>query len=428
MNEGIVIFLGCFAGAVLIVATAGTETGRALAVRAFFGSGSLVRRAWWWLVIRVTWKATCREAGVSKRYTKRKVDRVGVGVESIEKWKDPRLKTVRTSAHAVTLKARTRRGQPLKDLETFGASLAATYDAEVYRVYAPKKRSGSTVLVDLVKRNLIKKPAIASMPDPRAVWRSVRLGRTQAGKPWWFQIYDRHTLVIGAAGSGKGSILWGILGALAPAISVDLVRAHGIDLKGGVELKMGERLLTTKAYDVDAALALLEQLLEIIDDRLEAMAGDVRMFVPTPGSPLHLLIIDELLVLTAFGSNDTKKRVAELLGNILARGRAAGVMVVGFAQVGDKASIPMRDHFTQTIALRLRSPEQTTMVLGEGMRDLAPAHRIARDAQGTAWLIEEDGTVDRVRADFWSDALIRQIAEIYGAEPDAGSALSVVAA
>lgn len=428
MNEGIVIFLGCFAGAVLIVATAGTETGRALAVKSFFGTGSLFRRAWWWLVIRITWKATCREAGVSKRYTKRKIDRAGVGVESIEKWKDPRLKSVRTSAHAVTLKARTRRGQPLRDLETFGASLAATYDAEVFRVYAPKKRSGSTVLVDLVKRNLIKKPATASMPDPRAVWRSVRLGRTQSGCPWSFQIYDRHTLVIGAAGSGKGSILWGILGGLAPAIAVDLVRAHGIDLKGGVELKMGEPLLHTKAYNPEAAVTLLEDLLEITDDRLDAMAGETRMFSPTPGDPLHLLIIDELLVLTAFGTPDLKKRVAELLGNILARGRAAGVMAIGFAQVGDKASIPMRDHFTQTIALRLRSPEQTTMVLGEGMRDLAPAHRIPRDAQGTAWLIEEDGTVDRVRADFWPDFLIRQVAEIYGAEPVGGSGLEVVAA
>lgn len=427
MNEGIVIFLGCFLAAVLIVAIAGTEIGRSLAARVFLGTISLFPQAWWWLVIRITWKATCREAGVSKRYTKRKIDRAGVGVESIEKWKDPRLKSVRTSAHAVTLKARTRRGQPLKDLETFGAALAATYDAEVFRVYAPKKRSGSTVLVDLVKRNLIKKPATASMPDPHALWHSVRLGRTQAGKSWSFQVYDRHTLVIGAAGSGKGSILWGILGALSPAIAVDLVRAHGIDLKGGVELKMGERLLRTKAYNPDAAVALLEELLQITDDRLDSMAGETRMFSPTPGDPLHLLIIDELLVLTAFGTADLKKRVAELLGNILARGRAAGVMVVAFAQVGDKASIPMRDHFTQTIALRLRSPEQTTMVLGEGMRDLAPAHRIARDAQGTAWLIEEDGTVDRVRADFWPDSLIRECADLYGAEVVTDDGLEVAA-
>lgn len=426
MNEPILVVLGIFAGAVLLVAITCTRLGRHLALTTGKTLLTLPRRVWWWLDIRITWRKTCREAGVSKRVTTRKV-RAGVGVESIEKWRDPRLKTVRTSAHAVTLKARTRRGQPLADLEAFGKSLASTYDAEAYRVYSPKKRSGSTVLVDLVKRDLIVNSVTAGMPEPRAEWASVRLGRTQAGKPWVLQIADRHTLCVGASGAGKGSVLWGILGGLAPAISVDLVRCHGIDLKGGVEIEMGKPLLHDTAYNVDAAVTMLEDLLDITERRLAQMAGVVRSFVPTPGDPIHLCVIDELLVITAFGSSEIKKKVAELLGSLLARGRAAGVLVVAFAQVGDKASIPMRDLFTQTIALRLRSPEQTTMVLGDGMRDIAPAHRIRRDCQGTGWLIQEDGTTDRVRADYWTDELIKEVARIYTEGDDSGPALAVVA-
>lgn len=71
--------------------------------------------------------------------------------------------------------------------------------------------------------------------------------------------------------------------------------------------------------------------------------------------------------------------------------------------------------FTQTIALRLRSPEETRMVLGDGTAALAPAHRLSPAAPGSAWVVEEDGTLDRVRADYWLDQLVRHTAATYPA-------------
>lgn len=73
----------------------------------------------------------------------------------------------------------------------------------------------------------------------------------------------------------------------------------------------------------------------------------------------------------------------------------------------------MRGLFTQTVALRLRSREEVTMVLGEGMAELAPAHRIHPDAQGMGYVIAEDGATVRVRADYWPDHLIRTTAARY---------------
>jgi DNA segregation ATPase FtsK/SpoIIIE, S-DNA-T family len=74
----------------------------------------------------------------------------------------------------------------------------------------------------------------------------------------------------------------------------------------------------------------------------------------------------------------------------------------------------MRGLFTQTIALRLRSRDEVTMVLGDGMVDAAPAHRISLDTPGTGYVVAEDGQVTRVRSDFWTDVQIRTTAERYG--------------
>ena len=73
----------------------------------------------------------------------------------------------------------------------------------------------------------------------------------------------------------------------------------------------------------------------------------------------------------------------------------------------------MRGLFTQTIALRLRSIEETIMVLGEGPAVVAPAHRISPVSPGTAWIVDDTGAVDRVRAHYWPDDLIRMTAKTY---------------
>ncbi|MFE6506391.1 FtsK/SpoIIIE domain-containing protein [Nocardioides sp. NPDC057767] len=379
--------------------------------------GMLVRRAWWWLVFRFTWKSLAREAGLSKRRTKR-VKRMGVGEESIEKWRDPRLKRVITSAHSVTLKVRTRRGQALADLEAFAPKLAATYQADSYRVYPAKRRPGSTVMFELVMRDLITKPATAVMPEPRMQTETVLLGRRQNGKPFHLQIEQRHTLVVGASGAGKGSFLWGIVGSLSPAIAVDAVRAYGIDLKGGMELMMGAPLFTKIAAKGEQAVEMLREFVSIADQRTEALQGISRNHKPGPGDPLYLLVIDELASLTAYADPEIKKEAERLLKRLLSIGRAVGVVVCAFVQDPRKEVIDMRGLFTQTIALRVRSAMETNMVLGDGMATQAAAHRILKAAQGTAWIIDEDGSTDRIRADYWPDELIRRLASLYPATPD----------
>ena len=128
-----------------------------------------------------------------------------------------------------------------------------------------------------------------------------------------------------------------------------------------------------------------------------------------------VLLIDELAGLTAYMTDAAlKKQVATSLSRILTKGRAIGIVVAAFMQDPRKEILPMRGLFTQTIALRLRSRDEVAMVLGEGLADTAPAHRINPNEPGTGYVIDEDGSTARVRADYWPDSLIRSIAKEYG--------------
>ena len=176
---------------------------------------------------------------------------------------------------------------------------------------------------------------------------------------------------------------------------------------------MGAGLFSARAYTPDAALDVLRALMRVIDERGAVMAGTTRLHQPTVGDPLHVLVIDELAALTAYADLSIRREAARLLSEILTQGRALGVVVVAFVQDPRMDVVSMRGLFTQTIALRLRSVSETGMVLGDDMTRTAPAHRISPTYPGTAWVVEDTGAADRVRADYWPDPLIRDLSARY---------------
>jgi len=118
-------------------------------------------------------------------------------------------------------------------------------------------------------------------------------------------------------------------------------------------------------------------------------------------------------VLTSYGPPETVKESSRLLSEILTQGRALGVVVLAAVQDPRKEIVGMRNLFTQTLALRLNSATETRMVLGDETTRVAPAHRILRSHQGTGWIQDEEGSFDKVRADYWPDKTIREVARRY---------------
>lgn len=326
----------------------------------------------------------------------------------------PRLRRVRTRGHLLELTIRARAGQTVEDVDEAAPRLASTLAAVSYRTRPISGgASGCTTVVELVMADALTTQATAVEPEPRAACDRVRLGRAQGGDDWFLTVRGRHTLVAGCSGAGKGSVLWGICCGLAPAVRADVVRLWGIDLKRGVELAMGSGLFSAHAYTPADALDVLRSLMGVIDERGAAMAGTTRLHEPVVGDPLHVLVIDELAALTAYADSSIRRDAERLLSEILTQGRALGVVVVACVQDPRKDVVSMRGLFTQTIALRLRSSDETVMVLGDGRTRVAPAHRISPSFPGTAWVVDDTGAADRVRADYWPDALIRDLATLY---------------
>ena len=374
------------------------------------------RRARWRRWVRKNWAHLSRECGLSvsrtsKSHTFGLVPKEGSRFvasqsQAVTVWSHPRLMDVTPAGSLLRLMIRTRTGQTVQDLEAAAAPLAAAAGAHAYRCV---QMSPSVVEVVRVMRDSLASPRPAETPE--AVYlNAVTLGRRQDGTPWHLTVTGRHTLVVGCSGSGKGSIFWGVCAGLAPAVRAGLVRLWGVDLKRGVEVGMGRGMFSAVATDPASAVQLLTRLLAVLEERGNRMAGQTRLHQPTQADPLHVLAIDELAVLTAYTDPETKKEASRLLAEILTQGRALGVVVLACVQDPRKEVVGLRGLFTQTIALRLRSAEETRMVLGDGTAASAPAHRISPSMPGTAWVVDEDGSADRVRADWWSDQMVRQVA------------------
>src|SRR5690606_29080488 len=155
------------------------------------------------------------------------------------------------------------------------------------------------------------------------------------------------------------------------------------DLKGGAELELGKQLFFRYARGPVGALQMLRRLVDDMETRQKAIRGKRRTFSLSPDEPFELLIIDELLVLTAVADNRTRMEAQRLLTTLLTQGAGLGFCVMAFVQDPTTDGVPMRKFFTTKIALRLDQANHVDMILGEGKRLLgALADQIPADQHG----------------------------------------------
>ncbi|MFL0292379.1 cell division protein FtsK [Mycobacterium sp. SMC-18] len=370
----------------------------------------------WRLWAYISWRRLCRRCGLSTSEQVTRRDKEGRHVTST-RWFHPKLLGTEVSQTTLRLTARARMGQTVEDLER---AVPAIRDANGAHSARAVVVSPGTLRIELVKREQLSTVRHAAPPTAVTTTR-VTLGRREDGSDWILPLRGRHTLTVGCSGAGKGSVFWDIACGLGPSVAAGVVHLIGIDLKYGIELSIGAGLFTKIATTEADAVATLAGLEMLMDKRGNEMASLTREHRPTKASPLVVLLIDELAGLTAYMSDPAlRKEAAASLSRILTKGRALGIVVAAFLQDPRKETLPMRGLFTQTIALRLRSREEVTMVLGDGMAEKAPAHRISPDRPGTGYIIAEDGHTTKVRSDYWSDDQIRSTARQYGRSKTAG--------
>jgi hypothetical protein len=197
-----------------------------------------------------------------------------------------------------------------------------------------------------------------------------------------------------------------------------------------MELGPGRALYTRFAVpSLEDPEAPYEQIAVLLEDAVQVMQrrccgfadGLVRKHIPTVGEPLVLVLIDEIANLTAYlPDRKVKERINRALGLLLTQGRAPAVVVVGALQDPRREVITLRSLFPDKVALRLDSPTEVEMVLGDGAREQgAYCDRIPASLPGLGY-VRVDGVREptRVRAGHVTDEDIAAMVRDYTpAEP-----------
>jgi DNA segregation ATPase FtsK/SpoIIIE, S-DNA-T family len=243
--------------------------------------------------------------------------------------------------------------------------------------------------------------------DLREVWS----GRTEYGTDWHQPLAGGHTLTAGATGAGKNSVMWAPIVSLAPAIRDGLVRVSGIDPKG-MELAYGRRIFSRYAVTSKDTLALLDDLIDTMEQRKLTFQTHVRDVPITQADPLELLEFDEIGALTRYvGDRKTREAISERIALLTTQGRALGFTVRGYVQEPTKDTVPVRDLFPRRICLRVATKSHVAMVLGEHAYDRgAWANRIPESTPGVGYLFGEGVREPlRIRAGWVPDETIKAL-------------------
>lgn len=248
-------------------------------------------------------------------------------------------------------------------------------------------------------------------------------GRTEYGTDWHQSIAGGHTLYAGATGAGKGSFCWAPIVSIAPAIRDGLVRVSGIDPKG-MELAYGRRVFHRYAVTSKDALALLDDLIDGMEQRKAEFAGRVRSVGATREHPWELLEFDEIGALLRYvGDRKTREAITERVAVLTTQGRALGYTVRGYVQEPTKDTVPVRDLFPRRACLRVATKSHVAMVLGDQAWDRgAWANRIGEHEAGVGYLFGEGIREPlRVRSAWVPDETIKELEKLV-----AGATASVV--
>jgi len=249
----------------------------------------------------------------------------------------------------------------------------------------------------------------------------VHVARTDLWQPFPFAIAEdggvvalqlpEHNLLIGGEpGSGKSVALSGIvaMAALDPTVSLTLLDGKQVELaawSGVADHFVGP--------NTEEAISVLTQLQGLMDARYALLLEHhLRKIEPSGPFGLHVVVIDELAFYLRGGKKADRELFAELLRDLIARGRAAGIIVIAATQKPSHEVVPtwIRDLFAYRLAMRCSSSEASDTILGSGWAtrgssavDIDPSQR------GVGLLLAEGGTPDLVKLPYFDDEEIDRI-------------------
>jgi hypothetical protein len=334
-------------------------------------------------------------------------------------WTDcelPRVRAGRVSEIPAgeLVRVRASRGSSLEAVEARAEELAVCLQAREVRI-ARDPDNAATGTVTLVRRDPLAGMVSVAWPhrdaEALSLWEPIPVGVDELGATVTVSLPERNVLLGGEPGAGKSAALSVLVAtaALDPGTRLWLLDGKLVELS--VWAPCAQRLA---GPDVDEAIALLRELREEMEARYrELLARGKRKISRDDGLALHVVACDELAFY--LGAEDRKKQreFSELLRDLVARGRAAGVIVCAATQKPASDVVPsaLRDLFGFRLALRCNTPQASDTILGQGWATLGhSAASIAPGQRGVGLLLAEDGTPLRLRGFHLTDAVVDELA------------------
>ncbi len=244
-----------------------------------------------------------------------------------------------------------------------------------------------------------------------SLWLPVPVGVDEDGQWVHVALPERNVLLGGEPGAGKSAAMALLLAAAALDRSVRLILLDGKLVELACWVGVADRSV---GADLHQAIEVLAEVQADLDRRLLGLlANRRRKLTPTLGLPLLLVVIDEL----AFYVNaPDRKLAAEFAGrlrDLVARGRAAGIVILAATQKPAAEVIPtsLRDLFGFRWALRCLTPQASDTVLGQGWASLGyTASAVDAADRGVGLLLAEGGVPVRLRACWLDDDQLATLA------------------
>lgn len=237
-----------------------------------------------------------------------------------------------------------------------------------------------------------------------SLWDPLHLGVGQDGLPIAMGLAEHNLLIGGEPGSGKSVALSTIVAAAALDPSVQLTLLDGKHVELAAWSEIAERFVGSSQ---DEAVSALENLRQIMDFRYASLvASRRRKIAPTDVEGLHVVVIDELAFYLRGGKKETREHFADLLRDLVSRGRAAGIVIIAATQKPSHEIVPtyIRDLFAYRLAMRCTSPDASDTILGQGWATQGfSAATIDPTLRGVGYLLAEGGVPTLIMTPYLSD-------------------------
>lgn len=232
---------------------------------------------------------------------------------------------------------------------------------------------------------------LANVPAPswidtgaRSIATPLDLGESAGDVPMDVVFAGIHAEVIGKTGSGKSAgALWAIIDRLSACRDVVM---WGIDLAQGPALPMWRGVIQRTAYSPADADTLLEDALEVIEQRMRVLTEIAEDDDPSNDTdtwhsglgPALVIVVDEFAILASYQGEKGRENLLAKVEVIVRTGRKVWVtLVVGTQKAGnsDLGSTVMASQFAVKILLAC-TERDTVALLGTEARDKgwAPHH------------------------------------------------------